>query len=337
MDKKVTRRVALGTVAVGLGSAVAAPYIISALKGSYKANSPVGGRYEKEWESVVKMLSIPIQETSGPETFTLDYMPQTGTEFRMIAINASYGVRPNPEEYPAAPLSFETTAGKVALISAIEDSKPTLSIKADNTITKAKYLTRPEEQTGGECIAVLKDDSIDGMNLFKMIRGAPKKLSLSEVNYGCLMIARGLKCNYPMGKALAKGVKWIIPETSDNCVELPCKIVGFAKVAGRDTAKIQAERQLTNSQDIERYLTLLMKRNIELEKAQNSNFDVEAFMKRNIKQAIKDEWTQSFLIIAYIDLQTGIPIRQQSKTVTYLHKGKKKDTSGISITQLLES
>jgi hypothetical protein len=74
MDKKVTRRVVLGSVAAGLGAAVAAPFIIRALKGKYKVVLPegtrprtFGGKIVTKYDGVDIQIEVPKMVIKTPE------------------------------------------------------------------------------------------------------------------------------------------------------------------------------------------------------------------------------------------------------------------------------
>jgi hypothetical protein len=330
MDKKVTRRVALGTVAVGLGGAIAAPYIISALKGGYKTTGLVGKRYEKDWESVVKLLDLPIKDTDGPPNVTLDYRPQVGTKSRVINIYGVYNEFNNVIGYPKSPDFYEIADGIITGISPILDSLPTLLINASNNFTNSRAFHKKEPN--GEYMLVLNNDDYV---FYERGKSNPKMLPLGKVDLSCALIGDAITFYYPKRKDLNIGMEWTIPETYRYCVQLGCKMVGFADIAGRKTVKMIAERQL-NNQEVQHYITSVIQQEKQIEKDAGRSFNADQKMKSRIQEAIKRNKTMAFQISSYIDLQTGIVRRQESKITSNFHNPDSNQMS-VSISQILDS
>jgi hypothetical protein len=330
MDKKVTRRVALGTVAVGLGSAVAAPYIISALKGRYKANLPVGGRYEKEWESVVKTFDLPIKEISGPETFTLDYKPQVGTKSRVVSLDASYETVSDSLIYPQPPHHYYLSEGSISSISPIIDSLPAILIKAEKMISSDRTLHK--DKRGCESILVPTKGEIA---FYEREGGVPKMIPLAKVNSSCYNLGTSIIFYYPIEKTLAIGSKWTTPITIVRSVELPCEIVGFNMIAGRETVKMVADKHL-NNQEVQQYTKLQFQQIQEIDKQRGNKYNIDQELKANLQKVVAEKTTMAFSVIAYVDIKTGLVIRQENKCATHSLKVASNQTS-ISISQVIES
>ena len=326
MHNKVTRRIALGSIAAGLGGAALA---IRALKGRYNVNVPE--RYETEWGKYVKMFDVPIREIEGPSTFTLDLTPQIGMKYRVNYFCASYGPRSYPARYPEPPFWYTVADGQVAVVSPIVDDRPALLISIQKQLTKGRVVHG--DKLGGECVVVPKNGDLD---YFDVGHGVPKRVPLGKVNLPCARVAAGLMFGYPKGKALAKGTKWTTPETSSFSIELPCEIVGFAEVARRETAKIVAERQL-NNQEVQHYIRRSMQRVKKIEKERGSSFDADAEMKSDLEEAIAEKSTRSFRVTGYVDLKTGLTVRHELSTTVHRPKATNSDQTMLSITQSLES
>ena len=85
MSKKVTRRVALGSVAGGLaGTAL----VIRALKGRYDVKlierkmEHKDPDYDKDWEKYTAMVSVPIKQLDDPSNAIIDYRLKQGAQYR---------------------------------------------------------------------------------------------------------------------------------------------------------------------------------------------------------------------------------------------------------------
>ena len=86
MSNKVTRRVALGSIVGGLaGTAL----VLRALKGKYTVPAPEN-KYLTEWENCEQMLSVPVEDITGPSTVALAFKPPVGFECKMIRVSADY-------------------------------------------------------------------------------------------------------------------------------------------------------------------------------------------------------------------------------------------------------
>jgi len=71
-DNKVTRRVALGTIAAGMAGSA---FVIKALKAKYQTPIPASPRYEEKfvtaWADSLKQIAIPSQKIAGPSSFSV--------------------------------------------------------------------------------------------------------------------------------------------------------------------------------------------------------------------------------------------------------------------------
>ncbi|HEY4761155.1 MAG TPA: hypothetical protein VIH42_11295, partial [Thermoguttaceae bacterium] len=319
---------AIGTI---IGGVATAPFVIYAWKAS-RTVKPPRGKFEKEWASIVKMLDVPIKEIDGPSTFTLDYHPKIGDKFRVISLYAGYDENSYPAEYPELPEHYYISNGQLTQISPIINDRPALLISVEKQTVRARNYH--DEHPGGEYVIIPRKDN-DELEFFEVGQGVYKKISRAKVNIPCILLAMGLTFQYPKGKPLERGMKWTIPETSHYNVELPCEIVGFAQVVGRETVKIKAERHL-NNQEVQHFITYQMQQVKKIEKERGSNYDADAAMKREVKEAIEEEETRAWKVTCYVDLESGITVRQEFNIMTHSPKVPKKDTTSLFITQVLE-
>jgi hypothetical protein len=322
MDKKVTRRVAIGTI---IGGVVAAPVAYYFLKGGETAK-PSGPKYQKAWANTVKLFDVPIKEIDGPATFTLNYRPKVGEKFRMISLYASYNERSYPDEYPEPPYIYDFTSGQVTAITSIVKDMPALLIRAEKQTSNGRDYHKDEPC--GECIVVPRKDN-DDVEYFEAGQGTPKKIPLEKVNYACMNLAVGLTCYYPKGKALTKGMKWSYPKTADYPFEeAPYEIAGFANVAGKETVKIVVDGH-NNNQEIQDRINWRI--------GQSKEEKERTDLKRYLKSVIEDEQTREYHSTVYIEMKTGFNVRQEWRGTTHKPKAPKTDQISISINQALES
>jgi hypothetical protein len=291
-----------------------------------------GNAYEKEWQKRVKMFDVPIKKIEGPATFTLDFAPHVGTKFRLISLSAHYtGHR---AEYPQPPSMYFFTEGRVTVIAPVEDHRPTMLIRAEKHVIESPR--RHVEEPCGECVLAPRPDSIEYWNdYFELGHGAPKKVLAGKVNAAaraCSVFA--MRPRYiPQEKALAMGMKWLLPEKAHGA-ELPCQIVGFVEVAGKQTVEIVAEKHL-NNQEYQRWATWELRQEKEGDIAPKG-YDYDAKTKLRVKGIIEDEMTLAIRHVYYIDRKTGITVRRENRWAVSYPKAPRKDATVTLISQVLE-
>ncbi|MCE5301654.1 MAG: hypothetical protein LLF97_00935 [Planctomycetaceae bacterium] len=329
-SNKVTRRVALGSIAGGLAGTAA---VLQVLKSKYRV--PVAdiddSPYAKEWASCLKMTEVPIDRTSGPSSVTLHFKPPVDERLRVVNFNAHYDAGRSRAVYPQAPLHYFVATGEVTAIPSVIDNKPALLVVAEK---KAIHSRRYEDKKpGGKCIFVPHNGDFD---CFEAGVHPPKKLPLGKVNYTCVLLASSLMFDYPVGKPLAAGTKWTIPETAEFRFAMPCEIVGFAKVAGRQAIEISAERHL-NNQEVRHYVIRSYEWNKKIEKERGSNFDVDAVLAREMKRVVESQQTQVHRLRYYVDVQTGIVLRSKWTMTLRSPKLTDPDETIIMLSQVIVS
>lgn len=301
LRNKVTRRVALGSIAGGLaGTAL----VLRALKGRYNTDVTNEGKPLMEWGKYVKLLDVPIKQIDGPAKFMLDYKLQVGMKYRIIHLVPSYAECPTVAKYPEQPSLFIATNGSVVVGPPIVDDRPALQIIADK---RKSYLHGAfHEFPGGECIAVPNG----AIEYFRSRHGLPKRLRIDEVGMACKLLASSIILNYPKGKMLRVGTDWTIPESDSCSIDLPCKIVGFADVAGIETAKVIGERSL-NSDEYRKSII----RAVELLEKQRVGDNIVKTMKSRVEQIANEERAIEHHIACYVDLKTGLVVRSENRSI----------------------
>ena len=337
----MSRRIALGSIVGGLaGTAL----VIHSLKSRNKIEVPQSDNsasafehycksvrpatfektdlksYVEEWNHDCHAADVPIKTIRGPSSFRLGFKPQTGLDFRVFSVCSSYKQKLSGDaKYPQPPAWYSVTKGRVTSIDPIDDDRLALLIRAEQMLTKSRF--RRQEMPGGECVIVPYDFKRD---YYEIVRGASKKIGYSEVNIPCSMLASWLTFRYPTNKALVPGTKWINPQNSDSSDgNLACQVVDFAEVAGRQTVKIHGEKKLS-------YKPAPMVGVIDgTHKYTQKQLDEEAKQLLNkAKKELPAQVVEMGQKVAYIDLTTGITLRQEE---TILDLG----VTTVTITQVL--
>lgn len=342
MSNKVTRRIALGSLAGGLGGAA---LVLRALKGRYEVDVPEGGnpvsieenyyknvrppKYEKkdvaaygeEWRHDRHMVDVSIENIQDPLSVNLKFKRETGFDFNVFSITANYITKlAKGAKYPQPPSWYSVMNGRVTSVDPVEDSKLALLLRAGQMLTKSQYFQR--ELPGGECILVPDHFSRD---YYEMVQNVPKKLGIASLNIPCSDLGAWLTFRYPTGTVVAKGTKWMNPEIAETYDGgMSCEVIGFAEVAGRQAVKIRAERQQI-CQSARVAIAMGSKKNC-------SHKQLEERAKQHLDKAKQEEPAESlgtFQIVAYVDLASGITLRQE-----YVAEGQSE--TRVTITQVLD-
>lgn len=357
MDKeKVTRRAAIG---VAIGSVAAAPFIVRALRGKYELDMPDGDQslsrrnpqYESDWKHYCELLSVPTSEIEGPSTFTLDYHLQTGLAFRAIVVSAVYGQKVTSAGHFQLPQSFGIADGQVCTISPVIDSYPTISLQPDARAVKSP--TCDTSLPRRKCVVV----AVDGKLYLQEDDRDLMELPSPKVHPACAEFLQAWVHELPVGRPLTTGDEWTIGKNEVDGVELPCKVAGFAEILDRQAVKLVVERHL-NADENQRYLahcldleskmpTEFLEEQLE-HMLQGESADEAELIRRamkqaadmphdyRLKQAIAQQETRSFHIESYVDLATGLTLRQESRTVTEDHSPDGPVTTAVVTYQLFD-
>jgi hypothetical protein len=329
MQNKVTRRIALGSLATGLGGAA---LVIRALKGRYNVIVPDSSRkYAAEWESNVKLIDVPIKMIGTPSRSTIAYTPEIGENFRVVSLDASYGKGSYPAAYPQPPFWYTITDGQASVISPIDSATIAIHISVNHYVTKLG--TREIEGPACKFIVGLVNGQL---HYFEPDSTIVKKLPRSRVTPACIALGAALVFYYPKKNVLAKGMKWTIPAASHHGIELPCEVVGFAEIAGGEAAVIKAERHLSN-QEYQRDIAGQMKRARENEQKRGSSSHVSQTLAKSLQEIIKEECTQAFQFTWYVDLKSGITVRRELVATIHRPKQLNSDTIDITTSQIVKT
>lgn len=327
-SSKVTRRIAIGSIAGGIA---ATPFVLRALKGRYPTSAPSSQEYEKEWEEMVRMLSVPIQETPDRTSCVLKIKAYEGMSFRVLHVFADYEESSRASTYPQSPDFYITSDGTLTSVSPVVAHAPALLLSANRNATHCRIAPTTDEPAA-EYILVPNDGYYD---FYQPGASRPTILPLGKIDLTCLLIADSISRFLPKGEELVLGTKWVVPETSSYCVELPFEIAGFAKLAGRESVKIVAERHLDN-QEVQHYVACSLQREQRIEKEAGRRFDADEKLKSRVRAVIDRNKTMTFSVSRYVDVETGLVVRQELTIGSRFSKPDATQTCAV-ITQLLAS
>ncbi len=325
MDKRqLTRRAAIGAA---VGSLVAAPFIIRALKTRKQEEVPKG-KYQTKWEEYVTMLDVPVKEIEGPPTVTLDCRPHIGMKQRVLAIDCSFG---ESATFPEPPVFYLVTEGQVEHISPIVTARPALLITT--TVHAVSSRVRHNQDRNEKCVAVVKDGLGSGVDLYDIDQSPPVRLLPGDMNAGCWRLAKELRPNYPRGRELHRSVTWTLPELAFGFV-LAVQIVGFAEIAGRETMKIAGKTDLS-SQELQSYIAWMARSSEEKRDETWRKDSPSEETQLDQKRAVEEQETRSYQLTDYVDLKTGFTVRRELSGTIRTAKPKSV-TTGCSIFQACE-
>lgn len=345
MDKKkLTRRAALTSA---VGSLAAAPLVLQALKGKYSATLPENPGehlteeeaaisanfresvqpivitepegYAAEWHQNVKMLDVPIADIGGRSACQLECRPGPDMDLHVVYLVAKYQRSSEFQEYPQPPFYHMITKGHAQTTSPVVKGKPAILINAEAQVTRSPH--HVQEVPGGTCIAV------PGNGHFVFYReghGTPDERLLSgrNVNLPCAAIAGKLSFDYPKKVSLSQGTQWTVPKAGEKDGDTQCRISGFSRVAGREAVTIVAQKKLAPRM------------------ASNAVASAAKVKPRPDKlrdAVIVDSITETVDIVAHIDLETGLALRQEWKVTAHQGNSSEASQSTVFISQVLQS
>jgi hypothetical protein len=330
MSNKVTRRVALGSIAGGLAGGAA---VIHALKGRYSVRLREGNPdFEKGWKDYALGFDVSVEkEKDGPSVSVsvLDYRPQVGEKFRARYFYASSysDLWPN-EWHNGIPRCYTPLDGTLTVERPVLGDRPAILIDVRKAVTK--HAARSSEQRPGGTYLVASAN--DGLTYFQVNAGKQLQVPVTKVPSSCAGLAAGVLYNfhYPKDEALAPGAAWTIPATPQQFIPRPCKLIDFALLAGRKTVHVLSEEHF-NNQEYRQYLVQLAQCR---KKAGEPSSQIDEELKYGLESAADSRTTWSQRLEAYIDMKTGLVWRLESGGL--LHTGPDSH-SNLCVMQLSDA
>jgi hypothetical protein len=303
-DNKVTRRVALGTIAAGMAGSA---FVIKALKAKYQTPIPASPRYEEKfvtaWADSLKQIAIPSQKIAGPSSFSVKLNVPEGKAYDVFVLDCSFTEGENVETLDPTvfPLVFTRGHGIIKAKRLAGKDSLVLSAKADLFEALARNCDPAKglDTSTGEYVFVPKGDRIGDVILSD---GSTRSFPGGNLPLCCTYLASALWYYFPGEAHLKAGANWQIPPGIDSEFALPCEVVGFERMAGRDTAVISCRREQQ-----------------EFRTSNNCVYVSVAKVSRTHKEVLKTTSKEfksrnSFHLTAHLDLETGLPVRQELRS-----------------------
>jgi hypothetical protein len=324
MNNKITRRVALGSVAGGLA---AGALVIRALKGPFKLERLPPSKYEQDWDADLKTTQVPVTRADDRSSVAVQHGLQVGQVFAVVSLSASYDAQSGPAQYPQAPHFYTITSGRLTAISPVVDDARSWSITAEDRLHKSRAFRK--KIAGGQCLVALEND---GAHFFEVGQALPRRIPDREVNPACAELGTWLDFELPRKAALSVGTKWVGQEPTTDSVPWQFSIVGFVEIAGRRAVEVLAQREF-NGQDIAE--SVKRKARLLKESMAIKNVDLDEAVRLAVEKALKNGETQTHHLTRYIDLQTGVTLRREFKSTTHSFRAPSLNRETIAIDQLL--
>jgi hypothetical protein len=320
MDKKkITRRAALGTVAIGVGGLVATPYIIHALKG--KSKIPLQGAYEKLWSESLKETQIATEDVKGHDLFSINFAPRAEDSFNYVLLFAAYEKEPDLQKVP---YSFGIRKGSFTFKT---DQERSIIAEGHNTMEQIVGRHYHEAlPTSRWTVPLIKEG--------QWVQHNPDNMGSDNKQMFAPTI---LALQIPNNTQFQVGSSWKGPTTFlhvSRATETTYKIIGFANIAGFETVKVRTN---TTSASIAPQVSPNTEEIIKgLVESGMARADAVKFAPRLVKASaeVSAEGQMAAQGTAYVDLQTGITVRMEISSVLKLHSNGGKASYAYSIYQL---
>jgi hypothetical protein len=302
MNKKITRRVALGTV---IGGLVAAPFVASYF---HKPKLP-SSAFAKNWERVLAKTNIPIKKIEGAKSFATGFNLTTGMRFdyQTLSVNQIEGRVVEKLSPDLLPQFFFEIEGKVTTQDFSPDYKFCFDVAVDkNIVFKSDKMVNDE--TGRNYLLGANESSILSVALDKKNF---QTMPIYDLPQSCFTLINLLNSPCSQSDTRQLGDRWETPR-GENGYEYPltCEIIGFAEIANRKTFELSLSRE---SNDFEKsYLAEILPDSPKFKPIR------EHYQKIEFKYVHKE--------IRYIDIETGITLYRTA----YIHS----DTRLIGTTKM---
>jgi len=297
---KIDRRVAIGTMVAGLAGA---PLILKALKGKYAKGIPDGAKkydakFKKGWAECLQQIALPSEQIEGPSSFTLRLNVPEERAYDVLVLRCDFPEGSTVESLDPAvfPIWFGRVHAQMRAKRVGRKDTFGLSAKADLYEMLAQYCDPAEllrqqgmDTSTGEYVFVPKGNCIGEVILSD---GTTRAFPGGDLPPCCALLSSALWSYFPDKMRLKAGAKWEVPAGVFVEHALPCQVVGFARVAGKDTAVISCE--------------------VEQPEFRSSSACVVVVGDGKNTRIIKGtKSTDSLRMKAYLDLNTGLPVRQE--------------------------
>jgi len=260
------------------------------------------GKFIPGWEDCMKQIAIPSQEIKGPSPFCLKLNVPEGKAYDVFVLNCQFWEGGNVESLDPAvfPLVFSRAHGIMQAKRLAGKESLVLSTKADLFEVRAQLFDPAKgiDTSTGEYVFVPNG------NLFGEVilsDGSTRAFPDRDLPPCCALLAAALWFYFPDTAHLQVGAKWEIPAGIVAEYARPCEVVGFAHMAGKDTVVISCHVEQQRFRSSKQHVVVIG----------------EAEMKKGSihvtapKVVEGTKWRDTFHLTAHLDLETGLPVRQE--------------------------
>jgi len=296
MDKKLTRRVVLGTAVAGL---VVAPFVIR----SFRRNNSLISAYEKWWYSRLAQTKTKIVHEGGPASFKIVRKVPNNASYRLLSLGAVYSeIGPFDRVFTELPSTYLFVRGKYD--TSHERGGVALHGHFDEISTVAPGGDDPLFMPGS-CTLLYDEHLLIGG---KDQREGSEPLQRTLRNLIWLYVP--LKEEYQIGE------RWTVDDPSLSFAGVPwlCEFKGYANVGGISTVLIQCEAH-SDSQALMKYHEEMMLTEAKKD-PENSPQDIKDIEEKVKHQVNEMQEERNIVLKTYLDLETGLVVRSEGLSDT---------------------
>jgi hypothetical protein len=267
-----------------------------------------GYRHERKfvtaWADCVKQIAIPSQVIKGPSSFSLKLNVPEGKAYDVFVFNCQFAEWQTVESLGPAvlPLCVSRGHGMLQAKRVAGQDSPMLSTKADLFETLARDFdagTNIDTSTG-EYVFVPRGNRIGEVILSD---GSTRAFPDEDLPPCLALLGTALWSYFPGTAHLEVGAKWEIPAweipaSMGAAYAWPCEVVGFARMAGKDTAVISCHVEQQEFQGSRLF-------EVAVGTSDGKTTKVEKVEKTKCK------CRDTFHLTAHLDLESGLPVRQE--------------------------
>ncbi|GHT09740.1 hypothetical protein FACS1894170_00820 [Planctomycetales bacterium] len=230
MDKRITRRVVLGTV---IGGLVAAPFIMRSLKKQHKLPE---SEFAKEWRRALKESSLPVKDILHPNPFSTRFHLDEGRKltFHNLSVNFCEGDIVESPSGETLPQWFSENESDF-LVTKCSQNKVELDVTVDKSLVFR--LDKGANDKSVERFSLVIDGG--AVSSVAINGGESTRMPVFDLPGSCTAVISALYNQCPERESCKLGDSWQTPAIA-NGYEYPltCSVVNFVEVNGRDAFEL---------------------------------------------------------------------------------------------------
>jgi hypothetical protein len=291
-DYKMTRRIALGTIAGGLAATSVVVHVLR------RSRTKLEGAFDKEWKDYFEDTQVTIRDITGPEAFSIAFAPPVGGSYRFTYLYASYEGARGDWATEDVPSSFGVRQGKFSILGTGEGA---YDASGHTDVNRFLGKTVSRELPTGDWLLHLKNKE----------RWLPLGIKQAGSSGKAALVPATLALPIPDGVEYRIGSSWTSPASFldvGSDAEITSRIVGFANVAGIETVKVQVASAAGKGQAAQGSVQEMKDALIKLGHSEAEAARVAVELAKTMGQ-IASEGAMTVDGLAYVDLRSGITVR----------------------------